>query len=306
MILLVGALANPALAFLTERLLSSGADVLLLDARQYPEGFGPVWSPGAPGEGRLRCGQREVAHAELTSVYLHQLDEVLGAWRPAGVPEGDPREAGLAALAAWADSLPGLVVNRPEPCRSNASKPYQQMIAARHGFRVPDTLITSVPEDARRFIEQHDGRVIYKSQGPERSVVRRVSSEDLGRLDMLRHCPVMFQEQVPGTDVRVHVVGTRVFVTELRSGATDYRFAEAEGHTCTLREASLPPADLERCLALSQALGMVVSGIDLRRTPDGELCCFEVNPAPGFTFYQSATGQPIGEALADLLLSGRP
>ena len=37
-----------------------------------------------------------------------------------------------------------------------------------------------------------------------------------------------------------------------------------------------------------------------RLTPSGEWYCFEINPAPGFPFYESASG-PIGEAIARLL-----
>ena len=51
-------------------------------------------------------------------------------------------------------------------------------------------------------------------------------------------------------------------------------------------------------------MGLFVAGIDLRRTPSGEWCCFEVNPSPAFTFYQESTGQPIAAAIASLLISG--
>jgi glutathione synthase/RimK-type ligase-like ATP-grasp enzyme len=47
-----------------------------------------------------------------------------------------------------------------------------------------------------------------------------------------------------------------------------------------------------------------VAGIDLRRTPEGEWYCFEVNPSPAFTYYESRTGQPIGRAIAKLLAAG--
>jgi D-alanine-D-alanine ligase-like ATP-grasp enzyme len=50
-------------------------------------------------------------------------------------------------------------------------------------------------------------------------------------------------------------------------------------------------------------MGLLVAGIDLRRTPDGRWSCFEVNPSPGFTYYQDKTGHPIDQAIAELLLS---
>ena len=49
----------------------------------------------------------------------------------------------------------------------------------------------------------------------------------LERLTTLRACPVQFQTWVPGTDVRVHVVGSEVFATAITTTATDYRYATA-------------------------------------------------------------------------------
>jgi hypothetical protein len=46
---------------------------------------------------------------------------------------------------------------------------------------------------------------------------------------------------------------------------------------------------------------LLAAGVDLRRTVDGRWYCFEVNPSPGFTYYQDATGQPLAEAMAELL-----
>jgi len=44
-----------------------------------------------------------------------------------------------------------------------------------------------------------------------------------------------------------------------------------------------------------------LSGVDLRRTPDDQYYCFEINPSPGFIFYERAAGQPISEAVAPLV-----
>jgi D-alanine-D-alanine ligase-like ATP-grasp enzyme len=54
---------------------------------------------------------------------------------------------------------------------------------------------------------------------------------------------------------------------------------------------------------LAAALHLSVAGIDLRKTPEGEWVCFEVNTSPAFTYYEEATGQPIAHAIAELLAS---
>jgi glutathione synthase/RimK-type ligase-like ATP-grasp enzyme len=52
---------------------------------------------------------------------------------------------------------------------------------------------------------------------------------------------------------------------------------------------------------MARDMQLLFAGIDLRRTPAGDWYCFEVNPSPGFTFYESATGQPIAAAVARFL-----
>jgi glutathione synthase/RimK-type ligase-like ATP-grasp enzyme len=63
----------------------------------------------------------------------------------------------------------------------------------------------------------------------------------------------------------------------------------------------LDPQVEEACIRLARRLDLLFAGIDLKITPDGEVYCFEVNPSPGFNFYELGTGQPISLALADLL-----
>jgi D-alanine-D-alanine ligase-like ATP-grasp enzyme len=51
-------------------------------------------------------------------------------------------------------------------------------------------------------------------------------------------------------------------------------------------------------------MNLRVADVGLRRTPEDLWYCFEVNPSPGFTYYQVATRQPIDEAIARLLVAG--
>ena len=55
------------------------------------------------------------------------------------------------------------------------------------------------------------------------------------------------------------------------------------------------------CLRLAETFNLLFAGIDLKQTPEGEFFCFEVNPCPGFLYYERHTRQPISTALADLL-----
>ena len=155
----------------------------------------------------------------------------------------------------------------------------------------------------RDFLAKH-GALIYKSASGVRSIVRRLKPDDLERLVDIVWCPTQFQQYLRGRDYRVHVIGDAVFCSEVVSDAIDYRYAGREGEGVDLYASALPDEVEERCRALVGSLGLVAAGVDLRLTPSGEWVCFEVNPMPAFTYYEAATGQPMADAMARLLMSG--
>ena len=196
------------------------------------------------------------------------------------------------------------VVNRLGGGMSNNSKPYQSLLLARAGFRVPPTLVTSDPDAARAFYAEH-GEVIYKSTSGVRSIVRRLGPVQLDRLELLRNGPAQFQAFIPGQNVRVHTVGDELFATRVTSEAVDYRYARRDGLAVEMEPAQLPFDVARARLRIARELELLHVGIDLKETPDGEWFCFEVNPCPGFLYYERNTGQPISAALAELLYRGR-
>jgi hypothetical protein len=207
------------------------------------------------------------------------------------------------ALYAWVELTPALVVNRPSAMSSNNSKPYQAALIGAHGFAVPETLITTDPAAVEEFRARH-GALIYKSISSVRSIVSRLTPDHDERLADVAWCPTQFQQYVPGTDYRVHVIGEELFTCEVISVADDYRYAGRQGAGVEIRPCGLPPEVGEKLRTLVRALGLCVAGVDLRRTPDGEWFCFEVNPSPGFTFYEPDDEQPIADAIARLLAYG--
>lgn len=301
-ILLCGKTVEPVMANICARLAVRDCDLLLVDPAQDPAKVHLAWGAcNGTVSGTLRLGERCVDVSAIRSVYLREV-----GWCTRVRPGRDTDEATFKTEALWEclDALPQLVVNRRQAVYANGSKPYQQSVIGSYGFRVPRTLVTMVPEQAKAFYEAHAGRVIYKSISGERSIVQRISLEDLDRLDQIRHCPVQFQEWIPGVDVRVHVVGRRLFASEVISNASDYRYAHREGARRLMRAVDLDPELSERCLSLAHSMGLPVAGIDLRRTPEGEYVCFEVNPSPAFLWFEQVTGQRIGDAIAELLIAG--
>lgn len=291
MILVWGARNDSPIARVLEALELRGADVCHIDESALAElRYDIVFGTSSPG-GWIESKGRRIAIDELRGIYL----------RPGEPPAGGARNAAM-ILLALASSLRGIVVNRPSAGRSNASKPYQLGLIAQAGFQVPETLVTTDPTAARAFLREH-GRLIYKSLSGIRSIVATLEASDDARLDDVRNSPVQLQAYVRGLDVRVHVVGERWFACSVQSSATDYRYAGASGATAELSAYELPEDVGRQIVALVKGMNLLVAGADLRRTPDGSWVCFEVNPSPGFSWYEESTGHPIAEAIVDLLLS---
>src|SRR6185295_508199 len=168
----------------------------------------------------------------------------------------------------------------------------------------PRTLITSDPQAAREFIEAMPDGAIYKSISGMRSIVRRLGSAQRARLGLVRHGPCQLQEYLPGRNVRVHTVGDAVFATAIASEAVDYRYAARDRKSAELQPTTIPDDVAAACLRLARRLDLEIAGIDLKETPDGRWYCFEANPAPAFIYYERSTGQPISQAVAELLHTG--
>ena len=205
-----------------------------------------------------------------------------------------------ALLHEWLDVTEVLVMGRPASMFSNSSKPHQARLIAAAGLAVPTTLVTNDPEAVREFRSRH-GRIIFKSISGIRSIVREVDDAALARMDRIRDLPTQFQARVEGTDVRVHVVGESVFPTRIASTALDYRYAARDGLACDLEPWVLAPDVEQACISVASALALPLAGIDLRVGEDGTVTCFEVNPMPAFSYYESNTGQPIAAAVAAFL-----
>ena len=251
--------------------------------------------------GVLRLPAGDVDLATITGAYIRPYETS----RLPAVAEAPPalraRAAALdEALLCWSEVTPARVVNRPTAMASNHSKPYQSALIQAQGFSVPETLVTTDRDALEAFWEEH-GQIVYKSISGVRSIVTRLTPSHRDRFNDLSHCPTQFQRWISGNDFRVHVAGNDVFACKVTSSATDYRYPREEEETPEIQPFDLPVDLADRCRRLVASMSLVLAGIDLRRTPDGQWFCFEVNPSPGFTYYEQATGQPIADSIACLL-----
>lgn len=201
------------------------------------------------------------------------------------------------------------IVNDPTAEAAATRKPLQLRVAEEVGLHVPRTLMSNDPEAVLGFHAELNGRCVYKTFRPpswQLAETRTLREEDLADLGKLRHAPLIVQERVDGLDIRATVFGDRVFGAALSGplppGVTDWKVdldARWDGH-------DLPFEVEHRLVELVRRLGIASGCIDLRRQADGDYTFFEVNPSGQFLFVEHETGQPLTQALADLLLSPVP
>lgn len=203
------------------------------------------------------------------------------------------------ALSGLWYCLDAFWVNHPSRDESAARKPYQLRVAQELGLRIPETLITNDPEQARAFVARRGPeKTIYKAfaateqEWRETRVLRR---EEVALLDRVRFAPVIFQELVPAeVDLRITLFGGRTFAAAVHSQRTayavDYRMDLANAHV----ESHQLPSELEgRLHAYLERLGLKYGAVDMRLTPEGDYVFLEINTAGQFRFIEERTGQPI-------------
>ena len=219
-----------------------------------------------------------------------------------------------ALLESFYRLLPCRWLNHPFAIALAESKPYQLDVARRLGFTVPPTVVTSSPEEVRRFFDACAGQVVTKPlkravlqiDGGESVIYTSlVLEEALEHLESVRFCPSIFQQQIDKKlDIRVTVVGERVFAVEIDSQAhaeTVVDWRRNERIDVPHAEHSLPSEVRGSCLSLVRQLNLKFGAIDLVLGKDGVYYFLEINPNGQWAWMEERLGLPISEAIADEL-----
>lgn len=303
MILVCGIPSESPVAMVYEALLSLNIPTLLFNQHQFANMHMQVSLAQGQLSGLLTIEGQDYPLESIQGVYTRLMNEqVLPEMRSLAAQSAQRVHCQQLhyTLQQWLEVTPARVLNRTAAMGSNFSKPYQAQFITRYGFKTPVTLITNNPAAVQQFQRQYQ-RIIYKSISGVRSIVQEFTQADLARLEQIRWCPTQFQAYVEGINVRVHVVGEQLFATKINSQATDYRYAYAQGYEAELEAVELDEDLAQQCINLAKGLELPFAGIDLNITSDDEVYCFEVNPSPGFSYFEQNTGQPIALAVARYL-----
>lgn len=309
MILVVSYAGEDHTTAVVDHLEAAGREVVRLDLGDFPSRAGLSIELDADDErhvvttGGTEVDLRRARAGWWRRLRPYTLDDALSASGERAFALSETTQA----VGGMLDALPCAWVNPRAADEAAHRKPYPLSVARQLGIPVPRTLVTNRPADARAFVEALGlGRVVFKSllASWDWRETRMVEAADLDRLDSVRFAPVIFQEYVPGVDLRVTIVGRRVFAAEMDATRTSYpvdvRVVVGESQ---VRPVVLPPEVVDGLLALMDRLGLVYGAVDLRRDAEGRHVFLEVNPAGLWLFAERLTGLPITQAVVDTLLA---
>ncbi|GAA2873101.1 ATP-grasp ribosomal peptide maturase [Streptosporangium fragile] len=268
-----------------------------------------AWLGRFPPRGVLTTRSRRIPLEEVRAVYYR---------RPTPYPPGNPsyaeRFAGTQArfgVGGVLAALPCPYVSHPWAVTAAEYKPLQLVTARQAGFEVPATLITNRVDDARVFAIEH-GPIVYKPlratpyTGPDGEPATiwttQVEPDELD--ETINHTAHLFQARVDKkADLRVTVVGKRVFCVRIDSDLLDWR---QDYDRLSYMVVEPPPGLADGCLAYLGKLGLCFGAFDFALTHDGVPVFLECNPNGQWGWLEDATGLPIAAAIADLLLEEVP
>lgn len=204
-------------------------------------------------------------------------------------------------LTDFLSFYPGTVINRPGGDILNLSKPRQMTAIANINPQCVSGIKTNMSNHTR--IEHLDlKRHIVKSMSNIRSNVVCLSHFSGSNTHDKTPMPVHIQSKLQGTNIRVHVCGQAVFSVAIEAKDIDYRYSdEIQGQWI-----ELPQKINHWCLEVCNLEQLLFAGIDLFLSEAGQWFCFEVNPSPGYHFFEALAateGQSfrISESLCQLL-----
>ncbi|WP_239313889.1 hypothetical protein [Frankia sp. Cj3] len=103
------------------------------------------------------------------------------------------------------EHLPIRVMNPPLREATGFTKLLHSVtLAAVGGWSAPKTRLSSIPDEARVFIADCPGGVIFKGTSAAKTWAQQYEASHDPLLDRLGRAPVLFQERIVGPDVRVH------------------------------------------------------------------------------------------------------
>ncbi|HRI05725.1 MAG TPA: hypothetical protein PLV59_02155 [Candidatus Dojkabacteria bacterium] len=208
---------------------------------------------------------------------------------------------------AYPDSL---WVSKPAAIKRASNKLLQFLTAKKIGFAIPETIFSTDPK-AIDELRSKVGDIVMKPLGRPFANVNGVPSwffatvipaSQTMNYEGLGLTPMIFQQLIhKAYDLRVTVIGNKVFGCKIVSEKIDWRVAQSEPETL-YTPLDLDKETTEKCLLMNQQLGLNFGAYDFAYSNEGELVFLEINPNGQWGFVENKTGLPLSKAMAEVLI----
>lgn len=194
------------------------------------------------------------------------------------------------------------------------NKIFQLVSASSVGLNIPDTAVTSDPEEVKKFYADHKGRIISKIVVPAPILdhviyTNLVTEEQMKGIESVKMCPSIFQEKVSKSyELRITVVGDKLFAAKIDSQGDeetriDWRKKPIlNDHAVRFSSYELPDGVTRKIFQFMEKMGLRFGCIDMIVTPNGKYVFLEINPNGQWYFVQLKTKMDIASAIVDLVL----
>ena len=252
-------------------------------------------------------------------LYLDQVESVWW-WRPTSFPAHDhlTKEVNEFLIEEYSHFWAGLMAILPRGIRwynhfqNNllaTRKIFQLRVAHECGMLIPETLITSSPQEAAQFIREHE-RVVFKALFGTDQIWRptqEMTDELVTKLDSVALCPVVFQEYIPGgKDYRVVLIDEFVQAASFDTMNSCYPLDVSMDPATACRADVIPDSLLSALREFMRRLGLRYGAFDLRQKPDQEFVFLEINPAGQFLYLDLRAKTSVAKAMANALSCRNP
>lgn len=197
------------------------------------------------------------------------------------------------------------------------NKFYQLSVAARNGLAIPKSLFTNDEKKVKAFFfDECNKQMIAKLHGAlSRSMAgdtpffptTLINESNLEGLSTLIYCPMIFQEMIPKAyELRIIYIDGTFFTGKINAekserGKTDWRIAT--DIYFKWEHYQLPDQIGASLTKTMQEMNLFFGAIDMIRHQDGRYIFLEVNPQGEWGMLQRDLQYPIGETIAEKLVS---
>lgn len=207
-------------------------------------------------------------------------------------------------------------LNHPRNIFLANSKIEQLKTAQNIGFMIPSTLISSNKSEILNFIKDETEVIakavkhgFYEYEDKVYLAFTQTLGEDfIVNIDNYIRVPMIFQKKIPKTyDIRVNVIGSKVFATALLSqewdfSKTDWRVWDVcEKFDLKHIALSLPVEIENKCIEINRFYDLNFSAIDLVLDTNGDYYFLELNPNGQWAWIEEKVGYPLRDEIINFL-----